>query len=178
MRKLIVIGLLCFTACTPIVDIDKDSYPKRHAFVTGLSSIVDKSIMYDSSYREVDFPCGDVPDNRGVCADVVVRAFLNIDVCLQEEIYNYRKSKDLSTDTNIDHRRVRNIGSYLESRGWEISKKRKLKPGDIIWWKVNGSDHIGIVYHNGRMLHNEGRGQWVDIKPDHYPIYKIYRINA
>lgn len=178
IRLLIAVGLMCSVGCTPTIDVDQDLYPKRYEFVYGLANLVDRSIIYDSRYRQIDFPCGDIPDHVGVCADVVVRAFENIDVCLQQEIYDYRKSKGLSIDTNIDHRRVRNLGPYFESKGWEISKKRKLQPGDIIWWKVNGSDHIGIVYHNGKMLHNEGRGQSVDIKPDHYPIYKVYRINA
>jgi len=180
MKRLTLIGVLvCFVACTPTIDVDQNVEPKRYKFVSCLSELVDKTIIYDSSYRTIDFPCGDIPDNIGVCADVVVRAFENIDVCLQQEIYNYRKSRNLSIDTNIDHRRVRNLGPYFESKGWEVHvTKNELEPGDIIWWKINGSDHIGIVYHNGKMLHNEGRGQSVDIKPDHYRIYRVFRINA
>jgi uncharacterized protein YijF (DUF1287 family) len=180
MKCLTIIGmLLCFNTCTPTIDIDQSVEPKRYRFVSCLPELVDRGIIYDPSYRRVDFPCGDVPDNIGVCADVVVRAFLNIDVCLQQEIYNYRKSKGLSTDTNIDHRRVRNLGPYFESKGWEVHiNKNELEPGDIIWWKINGLDHVGIVYHNGKMLHNIGRGQSVDIKPDHYHIYRVFRINA
>lgn len=179
MIRFLLIGLACSIGCAPTINIDQDSYPKRYEFVSHLPKLVDRTIIYDSRYRGVNFPCGDVPSNIGVCSDVVVRAFLNIDVCLQQEVFNYRKNKNLSIDTNIDHRRVRNLGAYFDSKGWEVHvTKNELQPGDIIWWKINGSDHIGIVYHNGKMLHNEGRGQSVDVKPDHYPIYKVYRINA
>tara|TARA_R110002073_G_scaffold13307_1_gene56985 strand:+ start:520 stop:1074 length:555 start_codon:yes stop_codon:yes gene_type:complete len=170
-----------FNSCTSrstAQPTDTDSLSSTTLFIDSLETLIDPTIEYDAKYRRLKNMCDDVPANIGACADVVVRAFSNIDVCLQQEIYNHRKSKNLSIDTNIDHRRVRNLGSYFEFKGWEISKEKKLQPGDIIWWKVNGSDHIGIVYHNGKMLHNEGRGQSVDVKPDYYPIYKVYRINA
>lgn len=178
MIRFLLIGLVCSIGCAHTINIDQDLYPKRYEFVSHLPKLVDRSIIYDPSYRRVDFPCGDVPSNIGVCSDVVVRAFLNIDVCLQQEVFNYRKRKNLSIDTNIDHRRVRNLGAYFKSKGWEISKNSEFQPGDIIWWKLGTLDHIGIVYHNGRVLHNIGRGQSVDVKPDHYRIYKVYRINA
>ena len=164
--------------------IDPTLYPKRHAFVSHLHELIDRSITYESSYKNIDFPCGDVPEDIGVCADVVVRAFLKIDICLQQGVYKYRKSKGLSTDTNIDHRRVRNLGSYFGSNGWEINVSKDIvnediyEPGDIIWWKIGGADHIGIVYTNGRVLHNMGWGQGVDIKPSVYPIHKVYRIQG
>ena len=141
----------------------------------------DHSIVYDPSYRSISFPDGDVPSRIGVCSDVVVRAFLNVGVSLQKEVYEYRKSKGLSTDKNIDHRRVRNLGSYFSNLGLEIEVNHYFssyyKPGDIIWWKFpNGLDHIGIVTDNGKVIHNIGRGQRTDVYPTAYPIHKVYRL--
>jgi uncharacterized protein YijF (DUF1287 family) len=31
--------------------------------------------VYDPAYRVIGYPMGDVPDDRGVCADTVIRAF-------------------------------------------------------------------------------------------------------
>ena len=32
------------------------------------------TVIYDGSYRTLDYPGGDVPIERGVCTDVIVRA--------------------------------------------------------------------------------------------------------
>src|SRR5690349_4211411 len=37
-------------------------------------SQVGVTVRYDPAYREIAFPNGDVPRDRGVCTDVVVRA--------------------------------------------------------------------------------------------------------
>ena len=156
----------------------------RDLFVSHLHELVDASIVYDPSYRQIDYPCGDVPSDIGVCSDVVIRAFMKIDVCLQEDVHTYRRSHNQSIDTNIDHRRVRNLCAYFGSLGWEIpaehdpSNASYYKAGDIIWWKLGGRiDHIGIVSADGKVLHNIGNGQVIDVTPFTYEIYKVYRIN-
>src|SRR5262245_49256041 len=42
-----------------------------------------KTFEYDPSYAKLDYPGGDVPVVRGVCADVIVRAFRSAGVDLQ-----------------------------------------------------------------------------------------------
>src|SRR6185503_16575715 len=43
--------------------------------------------IYDPSYVQLRYPGGDLPPERGVCADVIVRAFRNIGVDLQREVH-------------------------------------------------------------------------------------------
>ena len=144
---------------------------------TSALSLEDPSIVYDPSYVKVDYPCGDVEAETGVCTDVVIRAFLALDVCLQKEIHEYRLSEGLEVDRNIDHRRVPEQGQYFASLGWEISVDAEILPGDIIWWKLSGGiNHIGIVVGDGTVMHNIGRGQVHDVRPSSYTIYRLFRI--
>src|SRR5438128_414960 len=70
---------------------------------------------YDPSYVKIDYPNGDVPLDRGVCSDVIVRAFRKGGIDLQKEVHEDMTSdrsaysKKWGTggpDANIDHRRV------------------------------------------------------------------------
>src|ERR1041384_810940 len=45
------------------------------------------TVRYDSAYRRLDYPGGDVPRDRGVCSDVVVRAFREVGVDLQVAVH-------------------------------------------------------------------------------------------
>src|SRR6516225_9435609 len=44
---------------------------------------VGKTVSYDPSYEAIGFPGGDVPVSRGVCTDVIVRAYRGIGIDLQ-----------------------------------------------------------------------------------------------
>lgn len=161
--------------------IQQDTVSFNNRFAYHLEELIDPSIKYIPEYIHVDYPCGDVPADIGVCSDVVVRAFKKVDVCLQQEVHEYRKANGLTLDKNIDHRRVRNLGPYFASLGWELQYDPEVtdffEPGDIIWWKLGGkTDHIGIVMPNGMVLHNIGNGQVVDVNPTTYQVYKVYRI--
>ena len=78
--------------------------------------------LYDPSYVRLAYPNGDVPADRGVCTDVVVRAFRAIGVDLQVEVHEDMK-KSFSAyprtwgmkrpDRNIDHRWVPNLLKYF-----------------------------------------------------------------
>jgi len=152
-------------------------------FVDSLETLIDSTIKYDPRYRKLKNMCDDVPADIGVCSDVVVRAFAKIDRCLAQETYDYRKQKGLATDRHIDHRRVRNLGALFTDYGYEIPAKHSrynsdyYKPGDILWWKINGTiDHVGIVSKSGKVLHNYGMGQVADVTPFAYKIHKVYRL--
>ena len=156
---------------------------RREAFVAPLSQLQDRSIRYDPAYLQLSYPDGDVPAHTGVCVDVVLRAFMQVGVSLQREVHLYRKARSLSLDRNIDHRRVRNVGPYLSSKGLEIDARglsnTDFQAGDIIWWKlsgIQGMDHVGIVMPNGKVLHNIGHGQCADALPHDFYIHKVYRL--
>ena len=138
-----------------------------------------QKVRYDPSYFSISYPNGDVPADRGVCTDVVIRAYRKLDIDLQKEVHedmvrNFSKYPNhwglKKTDKNIDHRRVPNLMTYFSRFG--TVKKKSLnpddyQPGDIVAWDLGaGTTHIGILINrkssdNKRSLvvHNIGNGQ-------------------
>jgi uncharacterized protein len=130
---------------------------------------------YDPSYVKLAYPGGDVPIETGVCTDVVIRALRKLDIDLQVKVHEdmaknfskYPKRWGLKkTDTNIDHRRVGNVGTYFTRRGYSLAVTKSAAdyvPGDIIAMKIP-VDHIGIVSDrkaangNPLIIHNIGNG--------------------
>jgi uncharacterized protein len=116
------------------------------------------TFSYDASYVKLDYPGGDVPRDRGVCADVIVRAFRSAGVDLQKEVHE-DMAKNFGTypdrwgarrpDTNIDHRRVPNLMTFFERLGKSVPITKRAAdylPGDVVAWELdNGLLHIGIV---------------------------------
>jgi len=141
--------------------------------------LTEQIVIYDPSYYSIDYPNGDIPSDKGVCTDVVIRAYRKIGIDLQKNVHEdmkvnfsaYPKNWGLkTTDKNIDHRRVPNLMTYFKRQGAEkpISDKAKdYLPGDIVCWNLGGEiTHIGIVVDkkskNGErnlIVHNIGGGQ-------------------
>ncbi len=138
--------------------------------------------VYDPAYFSLSYPGGDVPGDRGVCTDVVIRALRTQGLDLQQVIHDdmrthfdqYPRQWGLSrTDRNIDHRRVPNQMRWFERHGWARSIGQSpgdFAAGDIVAWRLNGSGllHIGIVSdrrsHDGTplILHNISAGTHED----------------
>jgi uncharacterized protein YijF (DUF1287 family) len=127
----------------------------NETFIQSAQEQVGKTLTYNPEYASIKYPMGDIPLSKGVCTDVVVRAFRGVDIDLQERIYKDKKKfpnrytglyYTNRLDPNIDHRRVKNIQAYLASRGYRVNDA--FKPGDIVVWKLQGRtkmlDHIGI----------------------------------
>ena len=138
-----------------------------------------QKVTYDPSYFSIDYPNGDVPSDRGVCTDVVIRAYRKIGIDLQKEVHEDMKANFntypkiwglISTDKNIDHRRVPNLMTFFKREGAEKSISENptdYKPGDIVCWNLGRAvTHIGIVVDkkskDGKrnlIVHNIGAGQ-------------------
>jgi uncharacterized protein len=138
-----------------------------------------QNVTYDPSYFSIPYPNGDVPAGKGVCTDVIIRAYRKLGIDLQKEVHEdmaanfklYPQKWGLKkTDKNIDHRRVPNLMTFFGRHGTIIKKSTTAKdylPGDIVTWSLGGNvTHIGIVINkksddNERFLivHNIGRGQ-------------------
>jgi uncharacterized protein YijF (DUF1287 family) len=111
-----------------------------------------KTIMYDASYAQLDYPNGDISIEKGVCIDVIIRAFRDegkdLQKLIHEDISNNKYAYGISTiDKNIDHRRCKNVMTYFErkQKTLPISKKGSdYKPGDIVFWGI-AYGHVGIV---------------------------------
>lgn len=157
-----------------------------------------QDISYDPSYYKIDYPNGDVPSNKGVAADVLIRTYREMDMDLQQLVHedmteNFRVYPQLwsasGPDTNIDHRRVANLQRFFERKGESLSVSRNAadyKPGDIVVWSLaNAEMHIGIVVPGpgGRsneawVVHNMGVGvKWENVLFD-YSIQRHFRFPA
>jgi uncharacterized protein YijF (DUF1287 family) len=139
--------------------------------------------IYDPSYVGLKYPGGDVAIERGVCADVIVRAFRAVGIDLQRELHEdmranfgrYPKMWGLAApDANIDHRRVPNLMTFFRRRGKATGEP--FAPGDIVAWRLPGGlYHIGIVAEPPFVVHNIGRGAQREDILFAYPIIGHYR---
>jgi uncharacterized protein YijF (DUF1287 family) len=154
---------------------------------------VGKTVKYDPAYERIGFPGGDVPLERGVCTDVIVRAYRGIGVDLQALVNRdmraafgaYPKLWGLSRpDPNIDHRRVQNLAAFFKRHGKELPVSKEAsdyKPGDIVTWRLpDGRPHIGLVSDRqggGRPLvvNNIGEGAQVEDALFEFTISGHYR---
>lgn len=139
---------------------------------------VGKTLHYDRGYKAIPYPNGDVPIERGVCTDVVIRALRSARrVDLQKMVHEDMRANFASypsnwglkrPDSNIDHRRVPNLETYFKRRGWSLSvtsSGRDYEPGDIVACILPGnlthimvvSDRIGVS-GNPMVVHNIGMG--------------------
>lgn len=157
---------------------------------------IGKTTVYDPSYVRLAYPGGDVPIDRGVCTDVVVRALrdaLNLDLqkLIHEDMSSafskYPKIWGLKkTDRNIDHRRVPNLRCYFERKNYSLpvtDEKDNYLPGDFVTCTVPPNrPHIMIVSdrksNNGvsLVIHNIGAGTQEENRLFSFPITGHYRI--
>ena len=142
-------------------------------------SLTNQKVVYDPKYYVIKYPNGDVSADRGVCTDVVIRAYRKLGIDLQKEVHEdmkgnfsrYPKNWGLkTTDKNIDHRRVPNLMKFFERHNAKLSisdNADDYKPGDVVCWNLGGAiTHIGIVVDKksndskrNLIVHNIGGGQ-------------------
>lgn len=170
MKKLLFIFALALVAATavllltttreylPAVQLQRTTNTQAQRVVQSARQQADYTLFYDPAYVVIDYPGGDVPRNRGVCTDVVIRAFRAAGVDLQRNVHEdmaqhftaYPKKWGLSRpDANIDHRRVPNLMTFFERHNADLAITEQAQsyiPGDVVAWRLgNGRLHIGIV---------------------------------
>jgi hypothetical protein len=137
--------------------------------------------IYDPAYVRIRYPWGDVPDDRGVCADTVIRAFRAAGIDLQQRVHEDMKRAFSAypghwglrhPDANIDHRRVPNLECFFTRSGASRAPDADgalYRPGDVVSWRLPGGlAHIGVVSTRrlaaGRPLvvHNIGAGSQLE----------------
>jgi uncharacterized protein YijF (DUF1287 family) len=139
-----------------------------------------QKVRYDPAYVSIPYPNGDVAPDKGVCTDVVIRAYRKLGIDLQKEVHEdmvahfelYPKIWGLKTpDANIDHRRVQNLQVFFKRHNASLpvsSKAEDYKTGDLVTWDLGHSiAHIGIIVAplSGQdakrhlIVHNIGGGQ-------------------
>jgi uncharacterized protein len=151
-------------------------------------------VRYDGSYRRIGYPGGDVPQNVGVCTDVVVRSYRGLGIDLQRLVHEDMEASFSSypplwglaqPDSNIDHRRVPNLQTFFRRHGVVLPTSQEAgdyAAGDLVTWMLPGNlPHIGIVTDrrtaSGRPLiaHNIGRGPQLEDMLFEYEITGHFR---
>ncbi len=159
---------------------------------------VGKPVRYDGRYRAIPYPGGDVPQNVGVCTDVIVRAYRAVGIDLQKEVHE-DMTEDFGAypgrwgldrpDPNIDHRRVANLETFFGRRGRSLpvsDRGEDYRPGDLVTWTLPGGNlHIGIVVDRRArdgarplVVHHLNRGPRMEDILFAYPIRGHYRYPA
>lgn len=135
-------------------------------------------VRYDPKYVRLDYPGGDVPDDTGVCTDVVIRTFRNaynfdfqkaVHEDMRKAFSAYPKTWGAKrADKNIDHRRVPNLETFLKRQGASLpvtQNPEDYQAGDIVSWRLGGRlPHIGIIsdkksqWGTPLVIHNVGQG--------------------
>jgi uncharacterized protein len=153
------------------------------------------TVAYDPAYSRLTFPGGDVPRARGVCTDVLIRAYRDafgvdlqalVNADMRRAFGAYPKRWGLGRpDANIDHRRVPNLQTFLSRRGVARPVSGNAvdwAPGDIFTSMIGGRlPHTGIVSDRrgagGRplVIHNIGRGAQEEDALFAYPLTGHYR---
>ena len=135
------------------------------------------TVRYDPAYTRIPYPDGDVPASRGVCTDVVIRAFRTQGIDLQQRVHEdmradfaaYPQTWGLrGPDSNIDHRRVPNLETFWTRQAARLPLPARIgdwQPGDVFTMLIdNRLPHTGIVSDrlawngNPLVIHNIGRG--------------------
>lgn len=176
IKKFCFLLLISLAFCGEAVYAQSSFYS---ALADSAATLTYDRVVYDPAYFSIPYPNGDVPKGKGVCTDVVIRAYRKMGIDLQKEIHEdmaanfsmYPKNWGLSTtDKNIDHRRVPNMMVFFSRHGLEKSISQNpedYQPGDIVCWNLSGGiTHIGILSNkksrDGKrqlVIHNIGAGQ-------------------
>lgn len=174
--KKVNISILIFILSYHVAPGQKSFYERLSDSAIALTKV---KVVYDPGYYVLDYPNGDVPADKGVCTDVIIRAYRKMGIDLQKEVH-----EDISTnfdkypntwglthpDKNIDHRRVPNLMVFFTRHGTVKPISRNpddFLPGDIVCWNLGGDiTHIGLVVNkrsgDGKrnlIVHNIGAGQ-------------------
>jgi uncharacterized protein YijF (DUF1287 family) len=189
MRRLTLLLVLALPVLAAPIDLAK--------VIAAAKKQVGVTRMYAPEYRKLAYPNGDLPIDRGVCTDVIIRAYRAVGVDLQVLVHEdikrnfakYPRRWGLrGPDANIDHRRVPNLQVFFKRQGAQLAVTRKgadYKPGDLVTWNLTaGVPHIGIVSDvpvkgtdRYLVVHNIGRGAQIEDVLFSYPISGHYRYN-
>lgn len=188
--------LLLASGCAPSTVVAAN--PATHSLLTAARKQVGVTLHYDPAYTRLAFPGGDVPRAKGVCTDVIIRAYRDaFKVDLQLLVHDDMRKNFAAyphiwglarPDPNIDHRRVPNLQTFFARSGARLPLPRSpqgWRPGDIFTSMVDGRlTHIGFVSDrkasNGHplIIHNIGAGAREEDALFAYPLSGRFRFRV
>jgi uncharacterized protein YijF (DUF1287 family) len=177
-RRTALLGALALAACGQAEAQTRPATARAKALIAAARRQVGVTRSYDPAYTRIAYPGGDVTRVKGVCTDVVIRAYRDaLAIDLQSEIHNdmtahfarYPRRWTLRRpDSNIDHRRVPNLETYWSRMAARLpipARAGEWQPGDLFTTLIGGRlPHVGIVsYRVGAsghplVIHNIGGG--------------------
>ncbi len=180
MRMMRIAAIWVTLAASMPAALAEEPLSDRQRVIQSAYAQVGVTLRYDPGYVSIPFPGGDVPVDRGVCTDVIVRAYRGIGIDLQLLVNQdmrkafpaYPRKWGLARpDPNIDHRRVENLAVFFARHGQSLPVSKDAsdyQPGDLVTWRLaDGRPHIGLVSDriaDGRplLVHNIGAGAQVE----------------
>ena len=192
--RFMLIRLLTFSMFALFVG--RVSGAPKDDFLAGASAQIGITTSYDPAYTTLSYPGGDVPIAKGVCTDVIIRAFRQTGFDLQKEVHEDMKKSFAayprlwnlrSPDASIDHRRVPNLMTFFKRLGKAVPVTREagdFRPADIVAWRLpDGRPHIGIVSaerseqqpERCKIIHNIGAGAQCEDRLFDFEIIGHYR---
>ncbi len=202
VRALVVCGLLAATpslagpATNPASAVSETT---AQALVAAARRQVGVTVLYTPTYARIGFPGGDVPRDRGVCTDVVIRAYRDafgydlqktVNEDMRANFSAYPKNWGLKgADSNIDHRRVPNLRVFFTRKGKSLpvsANAADYKAGDLVTVTLPGnlphimlvSDRLAADRKTPLVIHNVGAGAREQEFLFSYPITGHYRLAA
>ncbi len=152
---------------------------KRQKLVDAARQQIGETTIYDPAYVALNYPGGDVPRERGVCTDVVIRAYRDgHGIDLQQLVHKDMKENFKAypprwglkkPDCNIDHRRVPNLQIFFRRSCADLGippSPDGFQTGDLVTMLLPGNlPHIGIISDQRSpgdnrpfVIHNIGAG--------------------
>ena len=177
-RRSALLGGLALAACGPAEAQVRPASARAKVLIAAARRQVGVTLAYDPAYTALDYPGGDVPRRKGVCTDVLIRAYRDaFGLDLQVEVHRdmaanfraYPKRWSLKRpDRNIDHRRVPNLETFWTRQTARLpipARAEDWQPGDLFTTLIDGRlPHTGIVSDrlagngNPLVIHNIGSG--------------------
>ena len=139
--------------------LERNNQAGSEAVAAAAVSQIGRTTRYDPAYVRLAYPGGDVPIDRGVCTDVVIRAYrtglgFDLQATVHEDMAgNFAAYPGIwglkRPDASIDHRRVPNLRTYFSRKGARLAASADpsdYSPGDLVTMMLPGNlPHIAIV---------------------------------
>jgi uncharacterized protein len=184
---------LAFSALLPTSAFAQSSN-KPTQLIAAARAQVGRTTLYDAAYVALSYPGGDVPMERGVCTDVVIRAYREaFGIDLQKLVHEDMRKNFAAyptrwglkkPDRNIDHRRVPNLQTFFARKGAALNSTG-AEAGDLITMMLPGNlPHIGIVSDKVNeekiplFIHNIGGGTQEEDVLQRFEITGRYRFKV
>lgn len=194
-RRLFLSTALLLPIAGRIARAEAPDWPRQ--LVAAAEAQIGVTVTYNPAYARLAYPGGDVPRDRGVCTDVVIRAYRDaFGIDLQRLVHEdmranfsrYPRSWGLSRpDPNIDHRRVPNLQAFFRRHGRALPAEspKAFAEGDLVTQMLPGNlPHIAIVTgQTGAggaplVVHNIGGGTRLEDRLLDFPLTGRYRFIA